>query len=916
MNRLAELVAGGEDRIIQILLHYTLGRGYARYSSTLEEAWRMSVSVLSSLLAKACETWSEPPELSPDEDYSKDPLAEFGIIEAQRHRERGIDPVMFLGLLKYYRQSYLDLVIEAGLETEYSEKCRRFVDRFYDRIELGICGEWIKTEAALRESEESYRVLFDGSTYGILATDIETGRFVYANPSICRMLGYSATELLQLSIAAIHPKDSLGRVITELESLLHGEKKLSSTLPCLRKDGTVFYADIAGAGNIIQGRSCAVGFFADVTERKQALDALRETNEYLDNLINYANAPIIVWDPEFRITRFNHAFEKLTGRAAGDVIGMNIEILFPPALVRSSMQLIEKTLLGERWETVEISILHVDGALRTVLWNSATIFATDGITPVATIAQGHDITERKRAEEELGESEKRYRSLFEMESDAILLIDNQTGRILEANRAASLLYGYSREELLAQNNTDLSAEPEETQQVTEGNPIVSDNAVTIPLRIHRKKDGTEFPVEITGRFFIRDGRPVHIAAIRDITERKQAEEEKAKLEAQNRQLQKAESLGRMAGAIAHHFNNQLGAVMGNLELAMDDLPRGTRISRKHLTAAMKAARQAAEVSGLMLTYLGQTPGKREPLDLSEACRRSLPLLRAAMPEDVVLETDLPSPGPIISANANQIQQVLTNLVTNAWEAIGDDRGAIRLTVKTVSSADIPAAHRFPIDWQPQDNAYACLEVADAGCGIADKDIEKLFDPFFSSKFTGRGLGLAVVLGIVRAHGGVVTVESEPGRGSVFRVFFPVSAEEVPRRPDQAAQAPEIEGGGTVLLVEDEEMVRNMAATMLTRLGFTVLEAKDGVEAVEVFRQHQDEIRCVLCDLTMPRMNGWETLAALRKLAPGTPGDPGQRLRRGPGHGRRPSRTAPGLLGQALPAPGAARRDQQRPRKEG
>jgi CheY-like chemotaxis protein len=234
------------------------------------------------------------------------------------------------------------------------------------------------------------------------------------------------------------------------------------------------------------------------------------------------------------------------------------------------------------------------------------------------------------------------------------------------------------------------------------------------------------------------------------------------------------------------------------------------------------------------------------------------------------DIDLLSLGPAISADANQIQQVLTNLVTNAWEACGDGRSAIHLTVKRVSPADIPASHRFPIDWWPHDNAYACLEVADQGSGIANKEIEKLFDPFFSSKCTGRGMGLSVVLGIVRAHRGAVTVESEPGRGSTFRVFLPVSAEEVLRQPDQAAQSPEIEGGGTVLLVEDEPIVRKLGEAMLTRLGFAVLQAKDGVDAVELFQQHKDEVRCVLCDLTMPRMNGWETLAALRKLAPSLP----------------------------------------------
>jgi signal transduction histidine kinase/CheY-like chemotaxis protein len=366
---------------------------------------------------------------------------------------------------------------------------------------------------------------------------------------------------------------------------------------------------------------------------------------------------------------------------------------------------------------------------------------------------------------------------------------------------------------------------------------------------------------------------------REIAERKQAEAEKENLGAKNRQLQKAESLGRMAGAIAHHFNNQLGAVIGNLELAMLELSQGADPHAK-ITAAMKASNKAAEMSGLMLTYLGQSLDKHEPLDLSETCRRTLPMLQAIMPGAAVLETDLPSPGPVIMTNANQILQILTNLITNAWEAIGEGRGAIHLCVKTVFTVNIPAVHRFPLDWQPRNNAYACLEVTDAGCGIEDKDIEKLFDPFFSSKFTGRGMGLAVVLGIVRAHKGVVIVESEPSRSSTFRVFFPVSGEAILRQPYKAGDdgatlisdlsPTEMEWSGTVLLAEDDKLVRNVAVYMLSSLGFSVLEAKDGVEAVEMFAQRQDEIRCVLCDLTMPRMNGWETLTVLRKLAPDIP----------------------------------------------
>jgi len=180
------------------------------------------------------------------------------------------------------------------------------------------------------------------------------------------------------------------------------------------------------------------------------------------------------------------------------------------------------------------------------------------------------------------------------------------------------------------------------------------------------------------------------------------------------------------------------------------------------------------------------------------------------------------------------------------------------------------ANCYPTLWKPQDCAYACLELADTGCGIAGKDIENVFDPFFTSKFTGRGLGLAVVMGIVRTHAGAVAVESQLGRGSTFSVFLPLDAEAVPKRPDNTSQAGIFDHKGTVLLVEDEEMVRHMASAILKRLGFTVLEAKDGVQAVEVFRERRDEIRCVVCDLTMPRMDGWETLAALRKIEPHIP----------------------------------------------
>jgi PAS domain S-box-containing protein len=477
--------------------------------------------------------------------------------------------------------------------------------------------------------------------------------------------------------------------------------------------------------------------------------------------------------------------------------------------------------------------------------------------------------ELRRAQEELEASRARYFDLYDLAPVGYFTL-SERGLILEANLTAAKLLGVARTALVMQPLSRFIFPKDQDIYYLHRKALFDIGASqTCELRL-LKKDSAPFwaSVEATPAQDA-DGTSVCRAVVSDVTGRKIEEDEKAKREAQNRQLQKAEGLGRMAGAIAHHFNNRLAAVMGNLELAIGDLPPGAGPADK-LTDALQAAREAAEVGKLLLTYLGQTQVRTEPLDLSEVCRRSLPMLRAAMPKDLLLETDLSTPSPAISADSNQLQQVLTNLVTNAWEAGGEGGRAVRVTVKQDAAAGIPARHRFPIDWRSQASAYVCLEVLDAGSGIADKDIEKIFDPFYSSKSAGRGLGLSVVLGIVRAHKGAVTVESKPGKGSAIRVFLPVSNEQVLSQPNDAAQSLEIAVGGTVLMVDDDEMLRKLGENMLRRLGFKVLLASDGVEALEVFEQHKDEIRCVLCDLTMPGMDGWETLAALRKLAPGLP----------------------------------------------
>jgi len=350
----------------------------------------------------------------------------------------------------------------------------------------------------------------------------------------------------------------------------------------------------------------------------------------------------------------------------------------------------------------------------------------------------------------------------------------------------------------------------------------------------------------------------------DITGRKQAEAIRAGLEAENHRLQKAESLGLMAGSMAHHFNNRLQAVMANLELASSLQVEG-KDAAAYLAGAKLAAEKAAELSRQLLVYLGHANFEKTPSFLSRLLNDSLPHIQKDLSNTVKLGVDCPSPGPVINANAEQIREVLTNLVTNACEAMGPCGGSLRLTVSTCSAAEIPTAHAFPVGWLPSEQEHACIEVADTGCGVAQNDLEKLFDPFYSTKFTGRGLGLPIVLGIVQSHGGGVLVESRQGQGSIFRIYIQALTEAPPDQNEPVVEVRRAERGGTVLLVDDDEMLLGSTGAMIEMMGFTLLTAKDGFEAVEVFRQHQGEIRCVITDLTMPGRDGWETLSALRQL---------------------------------------------------
>lgn len=343
-----------------------------------------------------------------------------------------------------------------------------------------------------------------------------------------------------------------------------------------------------------------------------------------------------------------------------------------------------------------------------------------------------------------------------------------------------------------------------------------------------------------------------------------AEEERRKLEAQMLEVQKLESLGVLAGGIAHDFNNLLMAILGNADLALGFMPPASP-ARPNVEEIVRASQRAADLCRQMLAYSGKGRFEVGHYDLSEIVQEMAQMLEVSVSKKASLRYFFAAELPAVQADATELRQVIMNLITNASESLGDESGVI--SVKTgVMDCDRAYLSGSHLDDKLPEGRYVYLEVSDTGCGMDEETQRRIFDPFFTTKFIGRGLGLAAVLGIVRGHQGAIKVHSEPGRGTTFRILLPALDWEpkLAAAPSAVGNAPPSRGG-TILLVDDDSAVRQVGAQMLDGLGFKVLTAADGREGLEVFREHDGKIDCVILDLTMPEMGGEEVFHELRRL---------------------------------------------------
>ncbi|MDP2875184.1 MAG: ABC transporter substrate-binding protein [Holophaga sp.] len=736
---------------------------------------------------------------------------------------------------------------------------------------------------ALGASEEKHRILFQDSPDAFLI--LVDGIFVECNRAAEIMLRGERAQIIGKSPGLISPEfqpDGRNSLQAVEERITEALRLKTNTFDWVhrRLDGSEFLVEVSIASMVFEGKPALFTAWRDLTDRKLAETALRISEEKYRSLTE--SMKDVVWTLDAQTLRFvfvSPSVYELRGFTPEEVIAEPFDAALTPEAAAQLRAMVVQDIERFRASNYTLDLSRIDELEQprkdgTTVWTEViTKYRLNKATGAVEI-QGvtRDITMRKQALEVLRRNEAKFRCLFELSPIGLAMVSHATGAFLEVNDALLRQTGYTKEEFLQLQFWAITPSEYEAQEHQQLRDLNEHGFFGPNEKEYIRKDGSRYPIRISGAISINDaGEKVVWGVIEDITESKQAEADKARLETQNYQLQKAESLGLMAGSIAHHFNNKLQAVIGNLEL-VGALPKDANPAR-FIAMAKQGAEKAAEVSRMMLTYLGQTSLKREPCWLTECCQTTLPLIQNTLPSTVALETEFPSPGPMVSANAEQIQQLLTNLLTNAGEALGEAPGTVRLSLRTCLASDIAIAHRFPYGWESDQKDYACLEVTDTGCGIAKADFEKLFDPFFSTKFIGRGLGLSVVLGIVQAHRAAITVASQLGQGSVFRVYFPVVAKVVSNLPEPTVSVlkPEIAAtGGTLLLVDDDPLLLDSIRDLIEVLGFKVLTACDGVAALETFCQHQGEIRLVITDLTMPRLDGWGTLKALRQLDPKLP----------------------------------------------
>ncbi len=747
----------------------------------------------------------------------------------------------------------------------WSHRVQRNADgRVREFLSVGIeVTERELARMAAEQQERRFQSLYQHMTEGVALHSVVRApdgtpidyRIEDVNPRFAEILG-------------IERKDAVGKLATEVYGTspapyLDQYASVASTGQARRIEGYVAAAQKWMEISVAPlGPDGFAAIFTDVSERKRQEEELRRRTEELDRFFSLSLDLHCISSADGQLLRANSAWTSTLGYPMAELLGRNFIDLVHPDDRQATLDMADGFAAGHVVVDFVNRFRHRDGSWHWLEWRAAA--EPGGVL----YGVARDITQQREDEERQRQNAaelKRSQVVARLGSYRFDLVKGtwtcsdvlseilglEPGREHANAVWMSILPPEDREALTAYVRQDV---------LTDRKPFEREH------RIVRHADGATRWARTLGELDVSaDGTPVALfGTLQDVTTRKEAEAEHAALAAKIQHSQKLESLGVLAGGIAHDFNNLLTSVLGNADLALDVLPRASP-ARANLEDIETAARNAAELCRQMLAYSGKGRFQSQVLDLRSVVEEMGHLLSASVSKRAELRYTFPDELLCIQGDPAQVRQVIMNLITNASEAIGENSGVIhvRAGAMTCDEADLRGI------WSGGElspGRFVWLEVSDTGVGMDEATIKRLFDPFFTTKFTGRGLGLAAVQGIMRGHHGAIEVRSQPGKGATFKLLFPAT-DRHPSTIPPSVGARGWRGEGTVLLVDDEEIVRRIGRAILERAGLTVITANDGEQALEAFRQARD-IVCIVLDLTMPRMDGETCFRELQRLSPG------------------------------------------------
>ncbi|HET6428126.1 MAG TPA: CHASE domain-containing protein [Phycisphaerae bacterium] len=569
----------------------------------------------------------------------------------------------------------------------------------------------------------------------------------------------------------------------------------------------------------------------------------------------------------------NPSFERITGYTVAESVGRDCRFLQDDDRDQPDLENIRAALREGRSCRALLRNYRKDG---TMFWNELSIAPVQDESGKVThyVATMADVTEQMRAEEEIREARRKYEALVQNIPQAVYSI--------QAGPPPKVAFLSERVKELAgldppwfYDNPDGWVEcvhPEDRDRVRHLKDEAArkgEGAVLEYRLVHARTGEVRHVLDHSTAIKDDAGNVVRFdGTVTDITRQRKAEEDRRQLEAQVQHAQKLESLGVLAGGIAHDFNNMLVAILGNADLALMDIGEYSP-ARRSVEEIKRASIRASELTNQMLAYSGRGRFVVERVDLNELIREMGQLLKVSISKQAELKFQLAEALPAVEADLTQIRQVVLNLITNASDALSETAGTITVRTRAIDADRRMLSETYLGEGLPE-GQYVLMEVIDTGCGMDEQTLERIFDPFFSTKFTGRGLGLAAVLGIVRGHRGTIRVRSRPGKGTAFSILLPSAGPLEHAKPARQTPVEIPSAAGPILVVDDEEGVRDVVRAMLTRQGLEVLTAENGREGVQVFSREAGRIAAVLLDLTMPVMGGQEAWGRMRAIRPSVP----------------------------------------------